>query len=250
MRSFRRLIFYILLFVQYVQADPAASRELIRQWVKTEHLISEEAAEWKADKKRMQDLLDIYEKELEVLNKGLISLVDLDTGGFIIIDPAPLEIESYAEAKKVMAAVVVTLKPRVVTLAKQFPKPLRDEIASDLEVLRSKQALPKQALKSMIEVLNAAGRFNRKTTLSEEVRELEGGKKMIVDVVYLGLCRGYYVTDSGNVAGVGIPTVSGWSWSSDPSMAKEVRRIIRIYNQETQPELIKLPVKILTVKAP
>ena len=44
--------------------DPAASREMIRQWVQTERILSEEKTSWQVEKKRMQDLLDLYQKEL------------------------------------------------------------------------------------------------------------------------------------------------------------------------------------------
>ncbi|MDC0088079.1 DUF3450 domain-containing protein [Akkermansiaceae bacterium] len=248
--NFRRLIFYSLLLVQYApadSADPTVSRELIRQWVKTEQLISEEATEWKADKQSMQDLLEIYKKELGVLDAELSANKKVDNS------EVTADVQSYQEAKQVIVDSLPRLKSRLLLLSNRFPTPLLTEIKADLEVLRlsSSAATSRETLKSMISVLNAAGSFNRKVTLAEETRELEGGKKMIVDVIYLGLCRAYYVTAKGNVSGVGIPSVNsvnGWQWSPDPSISNDVRRAIRIYKKETQPDLIELPVQILTVK--
>ena len=51
--------------------DPTASRELIRQWVQTERLVSEEKNTWKVEKQNMQDLLDLYQKELTLLNEEI-----------------------------------------------------------------------------------------------------------------------------------------------------------------------------------
>ena len=52
-------------------AEPVSSRELIRQWVQTERIISEEKSAWHVEKQQMQELLGIYQKELKLLEEEL-----------------------------------------------------------------------------------------------------------------------------------------------------------------------------------
>ncbi len=226
--------------------DPAASRELIRQWVKTERILSQEKATWQIEKQQMQDLLDLYQKELKLLDEEIskagasAQLVDENKERY------QTDLKQYREAQQVLADTLARLLPGMKLLIETLPTPLLDELALDRDFLNSPGALakPRDILKSMIAVLTAAGRFNRSITLAEETREVSVGNKMTVDVLYLGLCRAYYTTASGETAGVGVPQKDGWKWSSSPDLADNIRRTIAVYRKEKQPQLIRLPVKL------
>lgn len=226
--------------------DPAASRELIRQWVKTERIISEEKTSWDVEKKRMQDLLDLYQKELKLLDEEIgkagksASLVDENKERF------QSELKHYREAQQLLGDTMARLLPQLKLLMTRLPQPLLDELSADRDQLNSEDALgkPRDVLKSMIAVLSASGRFNRSITIAEETRQTPDGKKMTVDVLYLGLCRAFYTTTAGETAGVGTPGKSGWEWQSVAGLADDIRRTIAVYRKDKQPQLIKLPVKV------
>ena len=95
-----------------------------------------------------------------------------------------------------------------------------------------------------IALLSTAGRFNRSLTLAEETRTLDGGKKVSVDVLYLGLSRAFYAARSGELAGVGIPQKDGWEWKAQPEIAEDVRVAIAVYRKDKQPQLLKLPIAL------
>jgi hypothetical protein len=226
--------------------DPVATRELIAQWVKTERILSEEKSAWQVEKKRMQDLLDLYQKELGLLDEEIdkagasAGLVDENKEKFVS------ELKQFREAQQLLRSTMARLLPRVKSLMGLFPQPLLDEITTDADLLRSPSALekPREVLKSMIAVLTASGRFNRSITVEDEVRELSEGKQVTVDVLYLGLCRAYYTTGAGDTAGVGVPSETGWEWKPEPVLADDIRRTIAVYQKDKQPQLIKLPVKV------
>lgn len=226
--------------------DPAASRELIRQWVKTERIISEEKTSWDVEKKRMQDLLDLYQKELQLLDEEIgkagksASLVDENKEKF------QSELKQYREAQQLLGDTMARLLPRLKSLMTRLPKPLLDELSADTDLLNAEDALgkPRDVLKSMIAVLSASGRFNRSITIAEETRQTPDGKKMTVDVLYLGLCRAFYTTAAGETAGVGTPGETGWKWQPVADLGDDIRRTIAVYRKDKQPQLIKLPVKI------
>ncbi|MCP5538401.1 MAG: DUF3450 family protein [Akkermansiaceae bacterium] len=226
--------------------DPGATKELIHQWVKTERMISEEKTSWEVEKKSMQSLLDLYRKELALLNEELtqagasVELVDHDK------EKLEAELKQYREAQQLLRASMARMLPRMKNVITRFPQPLADELKSDLDALSAPDALgkPRDVLKSMLAVLSAAGRFNRSITVAEETQTLPDGKKMTVSVLYLGLCRAYYTTSSGDTAGIGSPGKEGWVWQSVPAIAADVRRAIAVYQKSQQPQLIKLPVKL------
>ena len=232
------------------KVDPTVSRELIRQWVKIERIISEEKSAWQVEKQRMQDLLGIYQKELKLLNEEIteagssVDLVDEDKENY------EAELKQYREAQQLLRAAMARLLPRMKSLMSRFPQPLIDELSTDVDLLRSPEALgnSRGVLKSMIAVLSTADRFNRSITLAEETQQLPDGKTMKANVLYLGLCRAYYATSSGDTAGIGTPSKEpgkeGWTWKSEPKIADDVRRTIAVYQKSQQPQLIKLPVKV------
>ncbi|MBT8037441.1 MAG: DUF3450 domain-containing protein [Verrucomicrobiae bacterium] len=226
--------------------DPAVSRELIRQWVQTERVLSEEKSAWQVEKKRMQDLLDLYQKELTLLDEEMrqagesVGLVDENK------QKLESELAEFRKAHQLLRDAMVRLLPRVKVLMLRFPQPLLEEISADAQRLRSPSALenPRDVLQSIIAVLTASARFNRSITVDEDTREVSEGKRMTVDVLYLGLCRAYYTTAAGETAGIGVPGKAGWEWQPKPDLADEIRRTIAVYQKDKQPQLTKLPIKV------
>ena len=246
------------------EVNPSNSRELIRQWVQTERIISEEKTTWQVEKQQMQDLLEIYQQELKLLNEEL----NVAGSSADLIDENKEKLESglaqYREAQQILRSSMASLVPRMQKLVGRFPAPLVEELGSDIDLIRSPQALdkPRDALKSIIAILNAAGSFNRTLTLAEETRTLANGKKITVSVLYLGLCRAYYAADVGPLAGTGVPAATaatadtaataaagGWLWTEDGGIADQVRRTIAVHKKSAQPQLVELPVQLQTGEA-
>ncbi len=246
------------------EVNPSNSRELIRQWVQTERIISEEKTTWQVEKQQMQDLLEIYQQELKLLNEEL----NVAGSSADLIDENKEKLESglaqYREAKQILRSSMASLVPRMQKLVGRFPAPLVEELGSDIDLIRSPQALdkPRDVLKSIIAILNAAGSFNRTLTLAEETRTLANGKKITVSVLYLGLCRAYYAADVGPLAGTGVPAATaatadtaataaagGWLWTEDGGIADQVRRTIAVHKKSAQPQLVELPVQLQTGEA-
>ena len=227
--------------------DPTVSRELIRQWVQAERLISEERNTWKVEKQNMQDLLDLYQKELKLLNEE----IEKAGSSAELADDRKGELESelkeFRDAQTLLSETIARLLPRARALIKQLPEPLHEELAVDIDLLTSPEAIKKsrEVLKSMLNILTTAARFNRSVTLADETRELPGGKKMNVRVLYLGLARAYFTSSAGDTSGVGTPGKNGWQWQDKPDLADDIRRAIAIYQKDKQPQLVELPVGVV-----
>ena len=230
--------------------DSGASREMIRQWVQAERLLSEEKNAWKVEKQRMQDLLDIYEKELKLLNDE----IGKAGASAELADDRKVKLESelreYKESQQLLSDTLSRLVPRARVLITQLPEPLHEELVEDIDILNAEDALakPREVLKSMLSILAGAGRFNRTITVVEETRVLADKSKVSVDVMYLGLARSYYTSSAGDTAGIGSPGKDGWKWEEKPGIAGDVRRAIAVYNKDKQPQLIELPVGVRSSK--
>lgn len=230
------------------QIDPTATRELIRQWVQTERLLSEEKTTWQVEKSRMQELLDIYQKELKLLNEEITQAGSSTEMVDERKQTHEKELKEYRDAQRLLSDAMARHLPRVRKLLTQLPEPLLEKIDADMDVLQAKDALekPRDVLKSMLVVMAESGRFNRSITVAEETRELPSGKKMTVDVIYLGLAQAFYAAEQGDTAGVGRPSPigTGWQWQEQPKLAKDIRAAIAVERKDSPPQLISLPIQI------
>ena len=117
------------------EVNPSSSRELIRQWVQTERMISEEKTAWQVEKQQMQDLLEIYQQELKLLNEEL----NVAGSSADLIDENKEKLESglaqYREAKQILRSSMASLVPRMQKLVGRFPAPLVEELGSDIDLI-------------------------------------------------------------------------------------------------------------------
>ena len=106
------------------EIGPSHSRELIKQWVQTERLISEEETSWQVERQQMQDLLEIYQQELKLINEEL----NVAGSSADLIDENKEKLESglaqYREAKRMLRSSMASLVPRMQKLVGRFPAPL------------------------------------------------------------------------------------------------------------------------------
>ena len=194
----------------------------------------------------MQELLEIYQKELKLLNEE----IDQAGSSAAMVDERKQtyekELKEYRDAERLLLEAMARHLPRVRTLIGRLPEPLLKKLEADIESLQAKEALakPRDVLKSMLAVMAECGRFNRSITIVEDTRELASGKKMTVDVLYLGLAQAFYVAEQGDTAGVGRPSQTGWQWQAQPQLAKDIRAALAVKRKVSPPQLISLPIQI------
>ncbi len=217
-------------------------RETISKIVETDALRSKELADWEARKASMAELLELHRRELALLDEELEKAGGSADEFAARKDEKAREIARLKEARDAVRAAVLKARPRMLALAKRFPQPLGDEVESDrlkLEGWREDEE-PRAALQAVLSMVGAAEQFNRRITRSIEVRD-----DREVEVLYLGLARAYYGDRNGN-AGVGMAGVDGWQWESKPELAGEIASAFDQLDRKRPPELVELPVKIIT----
>jgi hypothetical protein len=65
-----------------------------------------------------------------------------------------------------------------------------------------------------------------------------------VQTLYIGLGGGYFVNDTGDLAGVGRPGPKGWEWVNQPEIAARVLGAIKMYRNEQTARFVMLPASI------
>jgi hypothetical protein len=215
-------------------------RETISKIVDVQSQTSKELRDWESRKSAMDGLLEIHRRELSLLNEELEKSGQSAGGEDEAKQAAKAEIETLRAVRRDSTEAVARNIPRALAIAKRFPAPLLDECLPEITTLQNWKSgeEPREALQSILSVIEKAIRFNRRVTRNLEVRD---GRE--VEVLYLGLARAYYADRSKN-AGVGMPGTDGWIWTANPDLNSEILKAFEILDQKSPPARLKLPVAI------
>lgn len=215
-------------------------REVISKIVETEALRTKEAADWEERKASMAELLGLHRRELALLGEELEKSGGSAEGFAARKDEKLGEIERLKAAREAVREAVSRSRPRMLALAGRFPQVLAEEVGADRQVLEDWRAEdePRPALQAILAMVGAAEQFNRRITRAIEIRD---GRE--VEVLYLGLARGYYADRRGH-AGVGVPGPDGWRWEARKDLSGAVVSALDQLDRKRPPELVELPVAI------
>ena len=78
----------------------------------------------------------------------------------------------------------------------------------------------------------------------KETLDTGGGLRRQVDVLYLGLARGFAVASDATWSGVGTPGPSGWTWEARPEIAPEVRAAVDMVARQRTADVVRLPLRV------
>lgn len=236
-------------------AEPPTAAEVqekLRQWVLTQRLISEERADWEAEKQTLADLNELREREVGQLDELIAA------AGSRLTDAEERRGKMTAEEQKLrsqraeLEKSIAGLEAAARELLPRLPRPLREQLGETIERLQADPAaveeIPLQnRFRDVLAVLVEAGGFQSRLTLDTELREF-GEQTIEVEVLYLGLANAYYTDRSGVHAGIGGPTVDGWVWTEQPDLAESIRQTIDIFQKRANPDLVELPIRMTPKK--
>lgn len=246
----RALAIGILAFSQATAGADALQETVstLQEWAKTERMISEAAASWEADKASMENLITIYQEEIEALTQ-VIADAEKDTSAAEVLRNELLEQdEGVKKLEGQVVAALIQAENEMKTLEAVLPPPLRDELQPLFNSLPkdskdSKLAIG-QRIQPIVAILTQVQKFNQVVTLIEDYREFEAGRTVQTETIYFGLGAAFYVDQANEHAGYGVPGPDGWVWQSDNSLVSSVRSFVDIYRGTQQARYINLPVSV------
>ena len=233
----------------------AETRGLLEEWIRTETLISKEAAQWEVEKRILQDIAEVARRELTVLERGLAkaqeSLTEGETSKSALL-------ERRQELRVMKERVELRLPKLEASLLERldwFPAPLRDKIALYEKRIPGPEAdSPKPSFllraQNIAVILRETDEFNGRITLDKPTMTIGDAGLRVYNVLYFGLAVAYFVDDTGKIGGVGIPAKGGWKWNLDERIAPIVQDAVRIRENEKLAEFLSLPFQLRDSKSP
>jgi len=225
---------------QNSEASIAILRETISKIVDTQTLESEERLDWQARKSEITTLLELHQRELELLDEEIESAGGSAPAHGEASTGMKAEIASLKKSRRLTSEAVARNVPRVISLANRFPSPLIADAEAELATLRSWQPSdePRETLRSILSLLAKAEQFNRRFTRTTEIRD-----NREVQVLYLGLAQAFYV-DRKDKAGIGRPGPDGWTWKSFPEIRPELITTFETLDKKRPPTMVTMPLEI------
>ncbi len=234
------------------EEDPAlkieTTREALSEWVKVRGVISKEKRDWKLGREMLQERIALVQSEIDTLREKIAET----RKGIDEVEEKKAAREArkatLEDAASTLADVVGDLETRVLAVLERMPPMARSHVE------RLTQQFPEagqetklslsQRFAHVLGVLNELNKLHRTITVMPDTRELPGGGKAEVTVVYVGLSKAYYASANGKVAGLGTTSADGWTWVPANDAAGAILRAIKILNSEDVAAYVRLPVTI------
>ncbi len=226
-------------------------RDTLKEWVAVEKTISQEQADWVAEKALLNDVLASLDQEERILRET-ISTAEQDTSR---ADEERLELisrqEAYEQSAEVLEERLSLYEMQARQLIPRLPTLLKDEIAPMVNRLYltegANYSLSERA-QTLVSILSAVQDFDSAITVGTEIRTLASGEQVEVKVLFLGLSRAYFADTAKRIAGIGNPVEGGsddgWQWQEQSGLADDIIRAIDIYENRESPALVSLPLEI------
>ena len=224
-------------------------RAKIQKWVETRQLISQESADWAAERETLQATRDLMTTEKKALLAEIADLEATATGADDERRDLLLDRGAYQRSAAVLEEKIRGMEEQVRALVPQLPQPLQDKLAPLLVQIPDDPDTTRlqvgQRLMNVLGVLAQAEKFNETATFVAETRAVEGGQKMQVRTLYWGLGQAIYVDAQGRTAGTGHPGPNGWVFTDANDIASRADHLLDIYEGNIDTiEFVELPVEI------
>jgi len=223
----------------------AAVEKAAAEWVKVRAETVRIETEWENERGLLATMVDGLKERAELLEdrRDHLRAKTADERNEL----AALKEKREAGAAELAAAEerMKTFGAQLLALRSKLPPRLASALEFSFKSLESGELSPGERMQLTISVLNRCAQFNGAVNCGEEVLELQGepGPKA-VETIYWGLSHGYVLDRSTGKAWLGTPGAEGWTWVPAPDAAKAVERLIAIYNDQHDPELVAVPARL------
>lgn len=225
---------------------------LVAKWVDIRSQIAAEKRGWKEQEIHWQEEIELYKKEKAALEKEIaeananeasfikeqVKQIALKENRDVVLAQFPPVLDrAEAELRKWEHIIPHSLAAPLKNAFQQLPT--THEQTRRISVLRRLQLV----IALYIQIENLQHNIH----VTKEVLPTDNGAKKEMDVLYLGLSRGFAISRDGKRATVGIPNNNGWQWTADKGIAKQVQEAVAVFNRKQTARLVSLPMQVLKV---
>ncbi len=160
---------------------------------------------------------------------------------------AALQAKKDAGAAEIAAARerLVALGERLRALRPKLPPRLAEALEFSFRSLEDPELGESERMQLTMTILNRCGQFNAAVSSGEEVLQPEGEPTpKALETIYWGLSHGYALDRASRKAWIGAPGATQWSWTANPDAFEPAAKLIEIFNDKLDPELVVVPARI------
>ncbi|MEO0795798.1 MAG: DUF3450 family protein [Verrucomicrobiota bacterium] len=226
------------------QANDSEDYATLLEWVRVEKQISEERADWNADKAILLDLIRVLEEESKLLDDHLTSIQE--EASEVGDRKDSLEQRSVAIEQELTAfnEYLTANTEALVAQTQMWPRPILKDVEEDLESLNKAPSDANESLahaKTWLSLFRETHTYQNQVVVHEEMITLDDDQPWAVNEIYFGFAGGFWTTPDGERGGRIIPEDAGWRTSSEPELAPFATRLIDISKRREAAAAIEMP---------
>ena len=219
---------------------------LVEEWVALRDALSKESSDWEAERQALEAetaLLTEERARLQERIKEQAAEKAESQKNRQTLSARRVELQKQLSA---LSALTATLESTLRDQMARVPVSLRQGIedgvrrlpATDAEAARRSLSARMQTVMALCVQLEE---LNRDVHVVQELIPQPDGRKLLMDVVYLGLARGFAVSSDDRVAMTGSSDAVGWTWVSDPALSADIRAAHSVASRKDVARLLSLP---------
>jgi len=228
----------------------ANTRKVFEELVKTRQEIADQQALWRTQEESLTGSIKLLKLEIAKLEERITLTEEESTQADKDRISLNAQIEELKEATAVVKTAIRPLELRVLQLSEALPdnkktalSKLIDRIPDRNTPERSIRSTLTERMQNIVGILNQMEVFNNAIT-TDKISHSKDGQSFTVDVIYFGFAQAFYVNEDYNTAGyMTVDTENGWTDHEAPELTANIRRLIRVANNEIPAEFVTLPIQ-------
>ena len=231
------------------ETDVDRLEALVAQWVRLRAETAEEKRVWREQKDQLNEEIALLEKEKADLVRALDQARETSSEA----DAARARLRSRRNELQDAQDALLPLLDQSEAAARAWmprvPVSLQDSLREAFSRIphthqEAERMTPSRRMQIVVAFYTALEGLQSSVHVVKEMLSTEDGKRREMDVLYIGLARGFAVTPDSTWAAVGVPGEKGWQWRPDASIAPSVRRGIEVHQRAKPAVLVPLPLEV------
>lgn len=230
----------------WAQNTQSSTHAALREWVRTEKSISDEAADWQAEQAVLEDMITVLEMESAQLAEQMAAVEATIADSTAKTEALTRREQALRKDLKELSQEMTTWETQAQAMVASWPDPLKIQF-KNYPTLQRKVTNDSAWLgraQRWIELFREADQFNREVTVFVNTAELDGGESWQVSEIYYGLAGGFWTSADGSQGGLLMPSADGWTRTNDSVSADMAEEMIAIANSRRPSVHVEAPVTV------
>lgn len=231
--------------------SPASQLEgLMQQWLAIEQQRETMRIDWQEEKLVLEQRLDLLIAESTGLQKHLKKHSGLKTKAQQKREELAAEQNTLESRQRKLSQALVQADRHVNALLPRLPEPLKNHWQENIQKLALLKEHPSKRLDLYLDMYKSFDRFREKVTVHQALMPVATQEnnteqqEILVDQIYLGVAKGWYLSRDGQYAGFGEAGSDQWLWHSDNALSEQLADILKAAKNPETARILPLNIKL------